>query len=57
MIRPLIIYIVILHAVSVIHALTKDCSIKVFCVQLIRVVLTALLEYINLFIKIAYPSS
>ena len=48
-----------LHALNFIHAFIKDCSIKVFGVKFnkgvcfIREVVTALLEYIDHFIKIA----
>ena len=50
----MIIYIIILHASNFVYAFSKDCSIRVVCVQFtssvcfIRVISTALLEYINL---------
>ena len=36
MIRPLIICMTVLHALNFIHTLTEDCSIRVICVQFIK---------------------
>ena len=43
MIKSLIIHTIILHILNFIQAITKDCSIKVICVQVTKIA-TALLE-------------